>query len=849
MIPDADRPPLDERIDLLFFGSGAAALLYQTVWARALQDVIGTTAGAIATVFAATMAGLAAGGWVGGRAAPRLTRPLWVWAGLELAIGAWGALFPALMPGARALHVALGTAGFGLAAGPFVRFAWVFCALLPATLAMGATLPVLARDAGARSGAENGGRLGRLYAANTAGAVLGAGAAGLLLLPWLGLTSAGRCAVLLSLSLAVVAVAIARETAPLPATRWTPPAGFRPWLGAIAAGGFSGLVVEVAWTRLLALVLGPSVYGFAVILVSTLSGLALGGLIGRWCADPLARRGWGREAVAACRFGAALSAWGMLFTSNELPYWYVWMFDAIGGADDPWLGFAGCLLFSCGLLFPTMICSGASFPIAVRAAEHRADGLGPATGALAAASSLGGAVGAALAGFWMLPALTVVGAIQCAATVDAMGAAALLARIRPRTAWAIGASVIGAVWAVRPPWDPATMTAGTYLYLSRFSDHSRAGIRTFTVAERLLYYREGPTAVVTVGENPATGHRWLATNGKIDASSEGDRATQILVGLLPFQFAPAPEDVLVIGLASGMTAGAALQAPGVQHLDVVEIEPAMAEAATWFAPYNFGALDDPRLTLSFDDARSLLLQRPPGTYEVVISEPSNPWIAGVASLFTTEFLTFGKARLAPGGVWAQWIQVYGLDVNALRTLLATFADVYPHVAVFGIDEMADLVVIGSDRPLRADAATLAALFAAPGAREALDLAGVHLPDDLLALRQLDTAAIAELTQGAVRNTDDNVRIEYLAPLRMHRDTTLANLALLRRHAHLPTDLPADPLAWADLALALEQRRDPRANAAWQHAIRLLPPGDPLADTWSAAAGVSPPPAPADAARP
>jgi spermidine synthase len=454
-------------------------------------------------------------------------------------------------------------------------------------------------------------------------------------------------------------------------------------------------------------------------------------------------------------------------------------------------------------------------------------------------------VGAALAGFWMLPTLTVVGAVQSAATLDVLGAMALLARTRPRPAWVLGASVIGAVWAVRPPWDPATMTAGTYLYLSRFADHSRDGIRTFTVAERLLYYREGPTAVVTVGENPVTGHRWLATNGKIDASSEGDRATQILVGLLPFQFAPAPDDVLVIGLASGMTAGAALQAPGVRRLDVVEIEPAMAEAATWFAPYNFGVLDDPRLTLSFDDARSLLLQRPLGTYEVVISEPSNPWIAGVASLFTTEFLTFGKARLAPGGVWAQWIQVYGLDVNGLRTLLATFADVYAHVAVFGIDDMADLVVIGSDRPLQADDATLRNLFDAPGARDALDLAGVHLPDDLRALRQLDTAAIAAMTEGAVRNTDDNVRIEYLAPLRMHRDTTLANLAMLRRHAHLPTEMPDDPLAWADLALALEQRRDPRATDAWREAVRRLPPDDPLAAAWSTAAGLSPPRAPAD----
>jgi spermidine synthase len=846
---DAERPPLDERIDLLFFGSGAAALLYQTVWARALQDVIGTTAGAIATVFAATMAGLAAGGWFGGRVAPRLARPLRTWAALEFAIGAWGALFPTLMPGARSLHVALGAAGLGPVAGQLARFLWVFCALLPATLAMGATLPVLARDAGARSGAENGGRLGRLYAANTAGAVLGAGVAGLVLLPWLGLTAAGRCAVALNVALGCVAVAIARETQPLPRTRWAPPAGFADWLWAIAAGGFSGLVVEVAWTRLLALVLGPSVYGFAVILVSTLAGLALGGWIGRWAADPIARRGWGREAVTACRLGAAVSAWGMLYTSNQLPYWYVWIFDAIGGADDPWLGFAGCLLLACGLLFPTMICSGASFPIAVRAAEPRSDGLGPATGALAAASSLGGAVGAALAGFWMLPTLTVVGSVQCAATLDVLGAAGLLARARPRAALALGAGVISVVWVARPPWDPATLTAGTYLYLSRFSDHSREGIRTFTVAERLLYYREGPTAVVTVGENPETGHRWLATNGKIDASSEGDRGTQILVGLLPFQFAPTPDDVLVIGLASGMTAGAALQAPGVRHLDVVEIEPAMAEAAAWFAPYNFGALDDPRLELSFDDARSLLLQRPLGTYEVVISEPSNPWIAGVASLFTTEFLTFGKARLAPGGVWAQWIQVYGLDVNALRTLLATFADVYPHVAVFGIDEMADLVVIGSDRPLRADASTLSALFGAPGARDALDLAGVHLPDDLLALRQLDTAAIAAMTAGAVRNTDDNVRIEYLAPLRMHRDTTLANLAMLRHHAHLPTDVPEDPLAWADLAFALEQRRDPRAAAAWTRAIRLLPPEDPLAATWSDAAGLSPPRDPGDAATP
>ena len=243
------------------------------------------------------------------------------------------------------------------------------------------------------------------------------------------------------------------------------------------------------------------------------------------------------------------------------------------------------------------------------------------------------------------------------------------------------------------------MTAGMYKYVSQFDRHSRDGVMNYAVhSYDLLYYNEGMASVVTVGRNRDSGNLWLANNGKVEASTTVDMPTQVLVALLPFQYVDAPDDVLVVGLASGITAGAASLVPDIKSLEIVELEPSILEAARFFDEQNHYVLDDPRTSVVMNDGRNHLLLAQPQSYDVVVSEPQI-LISGVSNLFTREFWEMGKTRLKPGGVWSQWVQMYGMDDTDLRTLLATFSEVFPHVSLYMTVEDADLVLLGSDSPL------------------------------------------------------------------------------------------------------------------------------------------------------
>jgi spermidine synthase len=304
--------------------------------------------------------------------------------------------------------------------------------------------------------------------------------------------------------------------------------------------------------------------------------------------------------------------------------------------------------------------------------------------------------------------------------------------------------------------------------------------------------------------------------------------TQVLCSLLPLQYAPSLDDVLVIGLASGVTAGAVSLVPEVKNLEVVELEPAIRRAAMHFGAHNHDVLKDPRLKLIHNDGRNHVLLSPEGAYDVIVSEPSNPWISGVSNLFTHEFFELGKTRLKPGGVWSQWVQMYGMGTEDLRTLLRTFAEVYPNVIVYATIEDADLVLLGSDAPLVPDLAHAEKLFAWPKVKEELAAVPVRTPYDIVALFQMDRDTVLEMAGDIRLNTDDNMAIEYGAPLNLHLETSGPNLELLQKYAEIPSDAIArDVGTWAELARAYHGRGDEiRSVATMVLAAQMLPEGDP-----------------------
>jgi spermidine synthase len=310
--------------------------------------------------------------------------------------------------------------------------------------------------------------------------------------------------------------------------------------------------------------------------------------------------------------------------------------------------------------------------------------------------------------------------------------------------------------------------------------------------------------------------------------------TQVLCAILPAQFVEDPEDVLVVGLASGITAGALTLIPDIDRLDVVEIEPAIERAARIFEEHNHHVLDDPRVNLTPNDGRNHLLLTEEGTYDLIVSEPSNPWITGVSNLFTREFWEMGKRRLKDGGVWSQWIQMYGMDDEDLLSLLRTFSMVYEHVVVYATIEDADLVLVGSDRPILAGPDAAARLLKwSPELTAQLNDVGVNEALDVVSMLQLTRDDIMDMTEGAVLNTDDNMRIEYRAPKHLHVETSWNNMRRMMKHTSVPfAVLPQDPMLYADLARIYQSRDDvTRAWNAMAAAIGSLPPMHPVREEW------------------
>ncbi|MCB9796187.1 MAG: fused MFS/spermidine synthase [Alphaproteobacteria bacterium] len=782
----------------LFFVSGATGLVYQTIWARELQLIFGTSQFAIATVLSAFMAGLAAGGFLMARHADRLTKPLWTYGAIEIVIGLYALLFPTLVDLATPLYL-----GFYREAQPGpVTYGLVQCVLLGALLlvptsGMGATLPLLGRFVTTRVGAA-GDRVGLLYGVNTFGAVLGTWAAGFMLLPRYGLHVTTLMAAAANLTLGATAILLSRhheeggEAPPVEVDVHEGHVDLTPVLLVASLTGFASLIYEVSWFRLMGLILGASTYAFSVMLLAFLIGIATGGWAGgRFADQALARHGAKGPllGLAALQVGIAVLSYAMMYLYHELPMLFVQVYSLV--ERSPELLWPAKVALAAMVMTPPALLMGATFPFLVRAAvSGDDDALGGPVGKVYGANTLGSIFGAFAGGFVLLPVLNVVGTVRTAgganvaAAVVAYTAAMVVSggvkRSRQALSLAVALALVIGSAVFPPPWNPLWMTAGMYKYVSSIGDRSREGVWRFAVEEyALLFYDEGLSTVVTVAQSRATGNIWLANNGKVDASTTVDMPTQVLVAHLPFLFLEGDvDDSLVIGLASGITLGALTLHRDVEHIEVVELEPAIVQAAQFFNDHNHRPLEDERVRLFANDGRNHLLLAEPGSYDLIVSEPSNPWISGVSNLFTREFFEMGKARLKPGGVWSQWVQLYGMDADDLRSLMRTFAEVYPHVALFATIEDADLVMVGSDEPLVLSVEGAERLMAKPEVRKELAMIDVNEPYDLLTYYHFDQDVIHEFAGDIPFNTDDNMRVEFNAPRHLHHDTSVDNFFML-----------------------------------------------------------------------
>ena len=771
--------------------SGAAALVYESLWMRSFGLIFGGTTQAVAMVLAVFMGGLALGSAVAARRpAPR---PLRAYGSVEMAVGATALL---TLPLLRALPWAYGAlvARSGLS-GPAESVGIAVLAalvLLPPTVLLGATVP-LAVSFLARAGVEIHAGFGRLYMLNTLGGAAGVALAPFVLVPALGVRGTLVAAAATSLFVGGVTrrwssalPAREEETPPLPAAEGGPqqPAALGPVLA--FASGAATFGIEVLWTRSYALVIGSSVYAFNLVLLAMLLGIALGTAVYARVRGRVTRPALAVGLLFAVAFPAVLAGqWAI----GVLPIAYLAALGTlpVSFAAHQLAGLVLCL----GTMLPVTVVLGLTFPLLLHLADPGGLGAQKASGRLYAWNTAGAIAGALAADLVLVPRLGLQPPyFAFAGLLLAGGAWALATAAGSRRS--VQGLVVGAVAVVLTvavprwrPWDPVLASSGVHRYGLEWAHRLDSPLRLaawLREQRTLLFYREGTEAVIAVASPREGGRRFLSINGKTDAGSgREDVLQQKFIAHVPMLLQPAPRHVLVVGWGSGATAASAGLYP-VESLECVEIEPAQWAAAPFFGELNGRLGGDPRFRIVFRDARNHIL-RSSRSYDVIVSEPSNAWVSGASNLFTREFHEAALSRLAPGGVFAQWFHYYSLDPADEKVEIKTFLSVFPSSSLWlappvGPEDSvkslgADLLLVGSRAPHPLDWTRLSRSFADPGIGGDLRSTGVFR--DAEALAATWTMGREELDRwvedrqafpaGTPLNTDDHPYVEFVAPRR------------------------------------------------------------------------------------
>ena len=817
-MPAAPSVVLPRRFVLLSLvcltASGSAGLIAEVVWSRVLAAMFGSALTGTGLLLAIFMAGLGIGSAIGGRVARRRFPALAAFGVVEICVGVLVLITPALFRFAAPQTLRL-EAHLSDALAPLAPALASLVILGPIVILMGMTFPLFL--GGIAGGKESlGADAGWVYGINTFGAVAGTLLAGFWLLPALGIRSSLLLAGSIDLAVGVLCLATGlmrreeREEASGVALTTPDPwaAQVRRGFAVATLGGAAALILEVAWFRALMSIFGSSVYAISLMLGAFLLGLSGGAILG----SP--RVGRGEDAgplLARLHTSIAFSSTLVTFLLQIVPLGYIVLLERYGTSFTlVSAGTSALLLIT--LLLPTFL-MGMALPAAIAWGASNASGRESisAAGRIYAGSSLGSAAGALAAGFVLVPMWGVRGGVITAALLSLAAAFIALGREADRAArraaitLAVATAVVWTVWlAGLLPWNWRVLTGGHYAYAHLYSGAASAATgptgrqvtlpRTFPFVDdsfrassppvdpeaepRLLSWRDGRYAQVAVMEEG--GIRTLLLNGKADASTAtADMRTQLLLGHLPVLLAPerASGAAMIIGLGSGVTAGAVATWP-FDTIVVAEIEPEVARATRFFASENRNVLADPRTRLRLDDGRRILA-RTTDPISLLTSEPSNLWMSGVSLLFTREFFDLAASRLGERGTFCQWLHLYQIGEEDVRTFLATISSVFPHLVVFS-DE-ADLLIVASRQPLVLEPAVWAERMAGnAAARTALAAAGIRSAADLAGGILADERAVRRWAAGAPLHTDDRPVLEFSAARNMSFDRSRQILAALAR---------------------------------------------------------------------
>ncbi len=760
---------------LLTVLTGFAGLVYEVVWQKYLAVLLGSQGEATAAVLAIFLGGLSGGYALFGHLtrvtverAQREQQParlLSLYAWVEGGIGFYALLFPSLFGVAQAVSLLgpIGHEGLGFA------FDVLLSALLigPPAVLMGGTIPIL--TLALAGDAEHATRVHAwVYGSNTIGAFAGAIAGGFLLVPQLGLD--GTVFAMAALNLVAAGVFFGLDSgSPVSAEAGLPNASepvahFPAWAGAAALAGFAMMALQTTLNRISALALGSSQFTFSMIVAVFVLCIALGSLaVSAMSKVP-------RQLVLVTQWLLVVLLFPLYFVLEDAGYFAHTIRAVFRGEAPAFFAYHGAVFSALlALFFVPIGLSGMLLPLLFDALRREVRDLGSVAGRLYAWNTLGSLLGSLLGGYLMLFVFDlhhVYRASMLALTAMAVLLTLLVSgRQVGLRAGAAGAVVTLVILLGLPAWSPKRLSAGLFR-TEEPTAYSWLGPDAFFAAhsptDQVIFYDDDPTMSVAVRETKVgNGDRWVLVNGKSDGSLRGDYATTSLLGLIPALMADDYQRSFVVGWGTGTTAGelGALDRAG--EVQVAEISRAVIEAAPLFEYGNQQALANPKISLRRGDAYRTLL-RSDGQFDVIVSEPSNPWVTGVEMLYSKEFLEAARARLAPGGVYAQWFHLYETDAEVAQLVLRTYAEVFPHVSVW-FTRGYDVVLLGFDRAERAlDVEAIAKRFAQPDFRAAFGRVGIRSLPQLLAHEMLPLGTVHALPMEGEIHTLRHPRLSDVA---------------------------------------------------------------------------------------
>ncbi|MFH1768513.1 MAG: fused MFS/spermidine synthase [Candidatus Omnitrophota bacterium] len=779
-------------IALLFFFSGACGLIYEVVWLKILGLVFGNTTFAVSTVLTSFMAGLGLGALYFGRVVDQRAKDgLLIYALLEIGIGLYCFLTPLIWGLSEHVYLFLYQRflptflQFSL-----IRFCLSFLILLIPTFLMGGTLPVLTRAISDDFRAV-GKKLGFLYGVNTLGACSGVVVSSFFALYYLGLNATIFTTAAVNTVIGLIALVVFMKTkkervkisfkeeslsgvagkqdenAVLDDRNYRIPEKkmIALLLFCFGLSGFTSMVYEVSWTKILALSLGSSIYSFAVMLATFLAGLAFGSMI----IAALAKRinfdykTFGVIELAVAFF--VLIGIGML---DDMPIYFLKVFRI---TRHSLLAFEIGRFFLCGtVMFMPTLFIGAAFAVVSQIFSRYQRRTGASVGFAYFVNTLGCILGSFTAGFVFVPWLGIQKTFLAAVLINFFIGCAVLAaaekHILRRSMVAPLTLMIIVVFLLpqTKPWMRSLLNTRISITPDQYVDLSDYQLRDVFSEREFLYYKEGLNGIVSVIRKEDD-YLYLTINGNVDASS-GDMITQLLLGHLPMLLADSPRDVLVIGMGSGVTLAAVAAYP-CRKIHCVELESSVVESARFFKKENRNVLGDQRLRVFTNDARNHLFVEEE-TYDVIISEPSSPYMAGVANLFTIEQFKLMRKRLNPSGIVCQWFNTYSMSPDDLKMIVKTFSLVFKHVTLWRTNS-SDLLLIGANEKIPYDFYAIdRKINSMPLIRQDLGQFSISDAKALLSCFVLAEGDIKEFIDKAAVNSDNFPRLEYSSPRNLYK---------------------------------------------------------------------------------